>query len=166
MEAPSYPTSGSSRLPTVLTSNTGQFPPSLSSLTDQITNWNSFRNHFSRVTVSLGDHNVKVFDEANNVFRKVLRIVRFPSYDKDYLDGDLGYRLPCSFSSTILDFSLGEADCFGLGGGGYFILSVYTRTDLDLGFFGLSWANLFSIRSLIRLSSVMVAVSALLFLKP
>ena len=48
-----------------------------------------FRNHFNRVTVSLGDHNVKVFDEADNVFRKISRIVRFPSYDQDFLDGDL-----------------------------------------------------------------------------
>ena len=39
--------------------------------------------------MSLGDHNVKVFDEADNVFRKISRIVRFPSYDQDFLDGDL-----------------------------------------------------------------------------
>jgi len=70
-----------------------------------------YRNHFSRVTVSLGDHNVKVFDEANNVFRKVLRIVRFPSYDKDYLDGDLALlhlSAPVTISSTISPACLPE----------------------------------------------------------
>lgn len=77
----------------------------LSSLTAQITEL-VFRNHFNRVTVSLGDHNVKVFDEANNVFRKISRIVRFPSYDQDFLDGDLALlhlSAPVTMSSKILD---------------------------------------------------------------
>ena len=62
-----------------------------------------FRNHFKRVTVSLGDHNVKVFNEAENVFRKISRIVRFPSYDQDFLDGDLALlhlSAPVTISST------------------------------------------------------------------
>ena len=31
----------------------------------------------------------QVFDEARNVFRKIRRIVRFPSYDNNLIDGDL-----------------------------------------------------------------------------
>ena len=48
-----------------------------------------FRRHFSRVTVSLGDHNVKIFDESKNIFRKVKRIIRFPTYDNNLIDGDM-----------------------------------------------------------------------------
>ena len=48
-----------------------------------------FRNHFRRTTVSLGDHNVKVFNDAHSVFRKISRIVRFPSYDQNLIDGDI-----------------------------------------------------------------------------
>ena len=39
--------------------------------------------------MSLGDHNVKVFNEATNTFRKIRRIVRFPTYDNNLIDGDL-----------------------------------------------------------------------------
>ena len=66
-------------------------------------NVKTFRNHFKRITVSLGDHNVKVFNEADNVFRKISRIIRFPSYDQNFLNGDLALlhlSAPVSFSST------------------------------------------------------------------
>jgi len=47
-----------------------------------------YRNHFDRVTVSLSDHNVA--EPSNkNTFRKLKRIVRFPTYDENYLHGDL-----------------------------------------------------------------------------
>ena len=48
-----------------------------------------FRKHFSRVTVSLGDHNVKIFDESKNIFRKIRRIIRFPTYDNNFINGDM-----------------------------------------------------------------------------
>ena len=48
-----------------------------------------FRRHFGRTTVSLGDHNVKVYNDANSVFRKIRRIIRFPTYDNNLIDGDL-----------------------------------------------------------------------------
>ena len=48
-----------------------------------------FRNHFKRTTVSLGDHNVKIYSETTNVFRKISRILRFPTYDNNLIDGDL-----------------------------------------------------------------------------
>merc|ERR1712123_456548 len=48
-----------------------------------------YKRHFSRVTVSLGDHNVKIFDESKNIFRKVKRIIRFPTYDNNLIDGDM-----------------------------------------------------------------------------
>ena len=39
--------------------------------------------------MSLGDHNVKVYNDANSVFRKIRRIIRFPTYDNNLIDGDL-----------------------------------------------------------------------------
>jgi len=48
-----------------------------------------YRRHFSRITVSLGDHDVKIFDESKNVFRKIRRIIRFPMYDNNYINGDM-----------------------------------------------------------------------------
>ena len=53
--------------------------------------------------MSLGDHNVKVYDEADNVFRKISRIVRFPSYDQNLIDGDIALlhlSAPVSLSSN------------------------------------------------------------------
>jgi len=47
-----------------------------------------YRNHFERVTVSLSDHNVEQGNNENT-FRKLKRIVRFPTYDENYLHGDL-----------------------------------------------------------------------------
>ena len=64
-----------------------------------------FRNHFSRTTVSLGDHNLKVFNEAQSVFRKISKIVRFPSYDQNLIDGDIALlhlSAPVSLSSNIM----------------------------------------------------------------
>ena len=49
----------------------------------------TFRRHFSRTTVSLGDHNVKVYNDAKSTFRKIRRIIRFPTYDNNLIDGDL-----------------------------------------------------------------------------
>jgi len=63
-----------------------------------------YRNHFKRITVSLGDHDVKIFNEAKNIFRKISRIIRFPSYDQNFLNGDLALlhlSAPVQFSSTI-----------------------------------------------------------------
>ena len=60
------------------------------------------RNHFKRITVSLGDHDVKIFNEAKNIFRKISRIIRFPSYDQNFLNGDLALlhlSAPVQFSS-------------------------------------------------------------------
>ena len=48
-----------------------------------------YKRHFSRTSVSLGDHNVKEYSDAQNIFRKLKRIVRFPSYDNNLIDGDL-----------------------------------------------------------------------------
>ena len=48
-----------------------------------------FRRHFGRTTVSLGDHNVKVYNDAKSTFRKIKRIIRFPTYDNNLIDGDL-----------------------------------------------------------------------------
>ena len=47
------------------------------------------RRHFSRTTVSLGDHNVKTYNDARSTFRKIRRIIRFPTYDNNLIDGDL-----------------------------------------------------------------------------
>ena len=49
----------------------------------------TFRRHFSRTTVSLGDHNVKMYNDADSTFRKIQRIIRFPTYDNNLIDGDL-----------------------------------------------------------------------------
>ena len=63
-----------------------------------------FRRHFDRITVSLGDHNVKTYDDTKNVFRwvrgnlfsnifsfcrKLKRIVRSPQYDNNFINGDM-----------------------------------------------------------------------------
>ena len=65
------------------------------------------RRHFDRITVSLGDHNVQVYDDTKNVFRweeegnllligylkpfcrKLKRIVRSPQYDNNFINGDM-----------------------------------------------------------------------------
>lgn len=63
-----------------------------------------YRNHFARVTVSLSDHDVEKFDETKNVFRKLKKIVRFPTYDENYLHGDLAllqFEKPVKLSNTI-----------------------------------------------------------------
>jgi len=63
-----------------------------------------YKNHFRRTTVSLGDHNVKVFNDAHSVFRKISRIVRFPSYDQNLIDGDIALlhlSAPVPLSKTI-----------------------------------------------------------------
>ena len=39
--------------------------------------------------MSLGDHNVKVYNDAKSTFRKIRRIIRFPTYDNNLIDGDL-----------------------------------------------------------------------------
>jgi len=49
----------------------------------------NYRRHFDRLTVSLGDHNVQVYDDVKNIFRKVKKIVRSPQYDKHYINGDM-----------------------------------------------------------------------------
>jgi len=62
-----------------------------------------YRNHFRRVTVSLSDHNVEQFDNQNT-FRKLKRVVRFPTYDENYLHGDLAmlqFDRPLQFSETM-----------------------------------------------------------------
>ena len=61
-------------------------------------------------TVSLGDHNVKVYNDAQSVFRKISKIVRFPSYDQNLIDGDiallhLSAPVPLS-SNERIEFSL------------------------------------------------------------
>jgi len=48
-----------------------------------------YKRHFKRVTVSLGDHDVKIFDESKNIFRKIRRIIRFPTYDNNFINGDM-----------------------------------------------------------------------------
>ncbi|XP_023342069.1 transmembrane protease serine 11A [Eurytemora carolleeae] len=63
-----------------------------------------YRNHFQRVTVSLSDHNVKIFNETKNIFRKLKRIVRFPTYDEHYLHGDLAllqFETPVEYSASL-----------------------------------------------------------------
>jgi hypothetical protein len=36
------------------------------------------RNHFQRMTVSLGDHNINnTYNDARNIFRKLRRVVRY-----------------------------------------------------------------------------------------
>lgn len=63
-----------------------------------------YRQHFKRITVSLGDHNVKVYDEAVNTFRKLRRIVRSPQYDNNFINGDMALlqlEEKVTFSDTI-----------------------------------------------------------------
>ena len=63
-----------------------------------------YNNHFKRITVSLGDHNVKMYNDAINIFRKISRIVRFPTYDNSLIDGDLALlhlNEPVPLSSAI-----------------------------------------------------------------
>jgi len=72
-----------------------------------------YRNHFARVTVSLSDHNVNTFNETKNVFRKLKRVVRFPTYDENYLHGDLAllqFESPVVLSNTIRPACLPEDD--------------------------------------------------------
>ena len=61
------------QLPTVLTSNTGEHCSPLSYfvfvLVYQLHEIIFLRRHFDRITVSLGDHNVQVYDDTKNVFR-------------------------------------------------------------------------------------------------
>jgi len=65
-----------------------------------------YKNHFNRVTVSLGDHDVQGFYEMPmSILRKLKRVVRFPTYDEHYLHGDLALLqldAPVPFSSKIL----------------------------------------------------------------
>ena len=48
-----------------------------------------YKNHFKRISISLGDHDVSKYSDAPNVFRKLKRIIRFPTYDNNLIDGDL-----------------------------------------------------------------------------
>jgi len=63
-----------------------------------------YRRHFDRITVSLGDHNVKTYDDTKNVFRKLKRIVRSPQYDNNFINGDMALlqlEKKVTFSDTI-----------------------------------------------------------------
>lgn len=63
-----------------------------------------YKNHFARMTVSLGDHNVEIYDEVRNQLRKLKAIVRFPTYDDNYLHGDLALlqlESPVTFSKSV-----------------------------------------------------------------
>merc|ERR1712051_524292 len=63
-----------------------------------------YRRHFDRITVSLGDHNVQVYDDTKNVFRKLKRIVRSPQYDNNFINGDMALlklEKKVTFSDTI-----------------------------------------------------------------
>ena len=65
-EEPWSAMSGSRRLPIVLICNTG-FTFALIAVPSQ--SFVLIRRHFDRITVSLGDHNVQVYDDTKNVFR-------------------------------------------------------------------------------------------------
>ena len=76
------------------------------------------RRHFERITVSLGDHDVTKFHEADSIFLKVSKIVRFPTYDENYVHGDLALlRLesPVKFTESIAPVCLpvDDSDDFG-----------------------------------------------------
>merc|ERR1712223_892438 len=72
-----------------------------------------YRDHFRRITVSLQDHNVDVFNESKNMFRKLKRIVRFPTYDENFLHGDLAllqFDSPVPLSQLVLPACLRKGD--------------------------------------------------------
>jgi len=72
-----------------------------------------YRDHFNRMSVSLGDHNVEIYDEVKNEIRKLKAVVRFPTYDENYLHGDLALlqlATPVEFSRSIKPACLPKDD--------------------------------------------------------